>query len=88
MATEAERPSPKRGAAPSPQATLAAASPFQIKVGAPPQFLKVADRLSFWGNEKDGDCVTAEEASRKGATIHPSLSRTTLRLDGLGITMR
>jgi hypothetical protein len=55
----------KRGAIPSPRSALAAATPFAPLAGAPPQFLLKPQKLSFWGNDVHGDCVTAEEAFAK-----------------------
>jgi len=65
MASTSQDQSPKRGASPSPRVALAAATPFALRVGAPPQFLTAPQQLSFWGNYTDGDCVTAEEAFTK-----------------------
>ncbi len=57
--------SPKRGLRPSPRRMLAAARPHHPMLGAPPQFLVVPQRFSWWGNNVHGDCVTAEEAFAK-----------------------
>jgi len=54
-----------RGALPSPRARLAAAQPHIISGPTPPQLLYRPTKLSFWLNDKDGDCVTAEEAFAK-----------------------
>jgi hypothetical protein len=59
--------SPKRGAFPSPRSALAAAIPHVAAVGAPPNFIKVPARISMWGNDVHGDCVTAEEAFAKAS---------------------
>lgn len=56
---------PKRGARPSPRSALAAALPHAPIVGAPPNFITVPSRISMWGNDVHGDCVTAEEAFAK-----------------------
>lgn len=58
---------PRRGALPSPRSTLAAAKPHvRIRaLAAPPNFITVPARLSMWGNDVHGDCVTAEEAFAK-----------------------
>ncbi|GAA3626734.1 hypothetical protein [Microlunatus ginsengisoli] len=56
---------PKRGALPSPRSALAAAVPHVARVGAPPTFLTRPQRISMWGNDVHGDCVTAEEAFAK-----------------------
>ena len=59
-------PSPKRGAIPSPRSVLAAAVPYSAPRGAPPpNFIILPQKISFWGNYSDGDCVTAEEAFAK-----------------------
>lgn len=58
----AKRP---RGAFPSPRYRLAAATPHTITGPTPPQVLYKPSKLSFWLNDKDGDCVTAEEAFAK-----------------------
>jgi hypothetical protein len=44
---------------------LAAATPYGMIVGAPLQFLVKPTRISMWGNDVHGDCVTAEEAFAK-----------------------
>jgi hypothetical protein len=56
---------PKRGAMPSPRSALAAAKPHVAIPGAPLNFLRKPQQISFWGNYADGDCVTAEEAFAK-----------------------
>ncbi len=56
---------PRRGARPSPRSALAAATPHTAPVGAPPSFITVPQRISMWGNDVHGDCVTAEEAFAK-----------------------
>jgi hypothetical protein len=55
----------KRGAFPSPRHELAAATPHIALIGAPPNFIIVPQRISMWGNDVHGDCVTAEEAFAK-----------------------
>jgi hypothetical protein len=61
-----------RGAMPSPRHALAAAS-AHVEVGAtPPNHLVIPKKLSFWGNDQYGDCVTAEEAFAK-ACHHPEI---------------
>ena len=57
--------SPKRGAIPSPRSALAAATPYSPPVGAPATFIIIPQKISFWGNYDNGDCVTAEEAFAK-----------------------
>ena len=51
-----------RGAFPSPRHTLAAAMPHVASGTTPSQFLRKPSKLSFWLNNIDGDCCTAEEA--------------------------
>ena len=58
-------PAPKRGAIPTPRSLLAAATPHKALVGVPPNAITVPARISFWGNDVHGDCVTAEEAFAK-----------------------
>jgi hypothetical protein len=53
---------PMRGAIPSPRSALAAATPHLMAAPPPPNALTVPGRISFWGNDVNGDCVTAEEA--------------------------
>ena len=54
-----------RGAIPSPRHELLAATPFKPTLSSPPQFARVPKRLSMWGNNQYGDCVSAEEAFAK-----------------------
>ena len=56
---------PKRGAIPSHRSVLAAAVPYAVRAGAPPNHIVIPQKISFWGNFYDGDCVTAEEAFAK-----------------------
>ena len=60
------------GARPSPPAVLQTAPHFlrDGKIGAPAQFCRIPDRVHIWGNNRYGDCVTAEEAFSK-ITAHP-----------------
>ena len=39
--------------------------PHAEMMAAPPNFIKIPQRLSFWRNDVHGDCVTAEEAFAK-----------------------
>ena len=57
-----------RGAFPSPRHVLAGATPHVIASTAPPQLLRLPTQLSFWLNDVDGDCVTAEEAFKCACT--------------------
>ena len=54
-----------RGAFPSPRHRLAAAEPHKIIGTTPANWLWKPVQLSFWDNDVDGDCVTAEEAFAK-----------------------
>jgi hypothetical protein len=58
-----------RGATPSPRSRLAGAMPHLIVGPTPPQFLYDPAKLSFWGNNQYGDCVTAEEAFAKSCHV-------------------
>jgi hypothetical protein len=58
-------PNFKRGARPTPSHILQAARPFESVAAAPEQFAIVPKQLSVWGNDRFGDCVTAEEAYAK-----------------------
>ena len=58
-----------RGAMPSPRYRLAAATPHVIVGPTPPQLLYDPTKLSFWGNNQYGDCVTAEEAFAKACHV-------------------
>lgn len=57
--------SPLRGAIPTPRHLLASAMPYSVTLGAPPTHLLIPKKLSMWGNDVHGDCVTAEEAFAK-----------------------
>lgn len=61
-----------RGAIPSPRHMLAAAIPHvpDSTLEVPGSFLRWPIQMSYWGNNKYGDCVTAEEAFAK-ATATP-----------------
>ena len=54
-----------RGAKPSPNHILAAASPYRVLAAPAPQFGVVPAKLDMWGNDQYGDCVSAEEAFAK-----------------------
>lgn len=62
-------PTPRmpRGAIPSPRHKLASAVPHTLVGTTPPNVLHVPGKLSFWGNNTYGDCVTAEEAFAKAS---------------------
>lgn len=60
-----------RGAFPSPRHRLAAAIPHRIIGETPSQILWKPAQLSYWLNQVDGDCVTAEEAFAKGCGSPP-----------------
>lgn len=51
-----------RGATPSPRSKLLAAVPHQVFAVPPPQIAMVPKQLDIWGNDRYGDCVSAEEA--------------------------
>ena len=55
----------KRGAIASPRFELAAAAPHIPLSNIPTTRLYLPKELSFWNNDKHGDCVTAEEAFAK-----------------------
>ncbi|HWC22783.1 MAG TPA: peptidoglycan-binding protein [Flexivirga sp.] len=65
MSDQTTTPARMRGAIPTPRHVLAAARAFAPPVAAPMQFLTVPSRISMWGNDVHGDCVTAEEAFAK-----------------------
>jgi hypothetical protein len=56
---------PKRGAIPTPRNVLAAAVPHSAFAAAPATFIVIPQKISMWGNDVHGDCVTAEEAFAK-----------------------
>src|SRR5271169_2578159 len=58
-------PIPKRGAIPTPRSVLASSRSFAAVVGAPPNYIVIPQKISMWGNDVHGDCVTAEEAFAK-----------------------
>ena len=61
-----------RGAIPTSRHRLLGVTPFK-QVGAIPEWVAyVPKRLSMWGNDQYGDCVTAEEAFAK-ATAAPEI---------------
>jgi len=51
-----------RGARRSPRHKLLAVMPFRKTEAAPTQLAFVPTKLSYWGNNQYGDCVSAEEA--------------------------
>lgn len=60
-------PAIRRGAIPTPRHVLARSMPLlmEARPPAPATFLIVPKKLSMWGNDVHGDCVTAEEAFAK-----------------------
>lgn len=58
-------PAPRRGAVASARHELAGATPHVPLRHIPATCLRMPPRLSFWGNDREGDCVTAEEAFAK-----------------------
>lgn len=61
-----------RGALASPRHKLAAATPHVIVGATPPNVIYKPQTISYWGNQTDGDCVTAEEAFAK-ACYNPEI---------------
>lgn len=61
-----------RGARPSPRHRLASAMPARITGPTPAQWIWLPKLLSMWGNDVNGDCVTAEEAF-KDACNNPEI---------------
>lgn len=57
-----------RGAKPTPRHKLAAAMPHVPVKPIPSQMAYIPTKLSYWLNQTDGDCVTAEEAFNKDAS--------------------
>ncbi len=59
------QPDPKfqRGAQKSPPHKLASAQRFTVQATPPAQFAVVPAKLDMWGNDKNGCCVTSEEAA-------------------------
>jgi hypothetical protein len=60
-----------RGARPSPRHKLASAAPHRIVGATPPSFFNVPAALSMFLNDREGDCVSAEEFFAKAATTSP-----------------
>jgi len=61
-----------RGAIPSPRYKLAAAMPHKVTGVTPRNYFNIPKKISYWGNDVHGDCVTAEEAFAK-ACNNPEL---------------
>lgn len=58
-----------RGAIPTPRHRLAAATPHcPQEATLPPQVAYIPPKISMWGNNQYGDCVSAEEAFNKAAS--------------------
>lgn len=77
--TQAKPPQAKkkaRGAKATPRHKLASAEQFRVTVRAPLQTAYVPPKLDMWGNDVDGDCVTAEEAFTKACAIAGQTSGT------------
>lgn len=55
-----------RGARPSPPHKLVSALQHRVAFAPPPQFAVVPPHLDMWDNDKDGCCVTSQEAFSKG----------------------
>lgn len=58
-----------RGAKPTPGHKIASAAQYKVTAKAPLQTAYVPPKLDMWGNDVDGDCVTAEEAFAKACAI-------------------
>lgn len=54
-----------RGAKPSPRHKLLAAVPYRVTAIPAPQFAVVPPKLDMWDNDRDGVCVSSEEAFAK-----------------------
>ena len=61
-AKHARRP---RGARPSPRHKLVSTPRHVARPGIPVSYGVIPSQLSYWGNDVDGDCVSAEEAYAK-----------------------
>ncbi|MDP9838811.1 hypothetical protein J2T09_003583 [Neorhizobium huautlense] len=70
--TDTQTPSQfPRGLLPEPEGVLEA-TPFYVQdptVTIPTSFLLWPSQISYWGNDKHGDCVAAEEAFAKAAAM-------------------
>lgn len=55
----------KTGARPTPKARIRAYPAYKGERAAPSQFAYLPGKLSMWGNDQYGDCVSAEEAFAK-----------------------
>lgn len=56
-----------RGMVKTPRYKLLAAPRFKATKAAPSQVLMLPKKLSMWGNDQYGDCVTAQECASKAA---------------------
>ncbi len=56
------------GAIPTPRHRLAGATPYRIVGDTPASWIWIPRKLSYWDNNQDGDCVTAEEAFAKACS--------------------
>ena len=75
-----------RGLVPTPEEALKAARVYVPRISGeiPSCFLQWPIRMSYWGNNEYGDCVSAEEAFAKAAAPGYYFdSRTAQWLDGL-----
>jgi hypothetical protein len=64
VADSPKKPRP-RGCIPTPQHHIDAAPKYTRKLGVAAFFAVVPGQLSYWGNDVDGDCCTAEECYAK-----------------------
>ncbi len=61
-----------RGAWATSRAKLCGSTPHRVRGATPAQFAVIPSKLSYWLNNKYGDCVTAEEAFAK-ACYNPEI---------------
>ncbi len=59
-----------RGMKATPKHVLMSAPQFKPAIMAPAQYAVVPSKLSMWGNNQYGDCVTAEEAFKEACKGH------------------
>lgn len=62
----------KRGAIPSLPGVTNALPRHVATVSSPLNYIRIPNQMSIWGNDKYGDCVTAEEAFAK-ACVNPEI---------------
>lgn len=69
ISSPAPDPQYPRGARRAPAEVVASAEKFCRVAAAPAQFARVPTYMSMWGNQRYGDCVTAEECFAKIADV-------------------